>query len=79
MKQKPATCKDLFEHICENLDQAFDSPDCEALRKHYEHCTNCKTYLKSLKTTISLYKSYRVPPLSLKTIKTFEKAVISKK
>jgi hypothetical protein len=79
MKQKTGTSKELFSHICENLDQAFDSPECEALRKHYEHCSNCKKYLNSLKTTISLYKSYRVPPLSLKTMKTFEKAAVTKK
>jgi predicted anti-sigma-YlaC factor YlaD len=51
-----ASCKRTYQFICENLDQATNSPQCRAIRKHLEGCPECRTYLSSLKKTVQLYK-----------------------
>ncbi len=57
-------CKDVYQFICDNLDQAIDSPECKAIRQHIEQCADCKAYLSSLKATVSLYRSEPVPGMS---------------
>ncbi len=59
-------CKEVYRFICDNLDQAVDSPECMAMRRHMETCEDCQAYLESLKQTISLYRTVpdpAVPPL----------------
>ncbi|TAK53440.1 MAG: hypothetical protein EPO24_14360 [Bacteroidetes bacterium] len=63
MKTTP-TCSDVFKHICENLDKELHSPQCRAMKRHMEGCSNCMTYLDSLKKTIGFYREYPIPRLT---------------
>ncbi|MFA3783640.1 zf-HC2 domain-containing protein [Melioribacteraceae bacterium 4301-Me] len=54
------TCKDVMNHICDNLGEELDSPKCVEIKAHLEHCDNCKKYFKSIETTIEFYKKYNV-------------------
>jgi anti-sigma factor RsiW len=63
MKKKPVTCKEVFNHICENLDEKINSPQCREIRRHLDRCPNCVAYLDSLKKTIRLYRAYPQPRL----------------
>jgi RNA polymerase sigma-70 factor (ECF subfamily) len=71
MKKKPVTCKEVFNHICENLDEKMDSPRCREIRRHLDRCPNCVAYLDSLKKTIRLYRAYPQPRLPEKARKKF--------
>lgn len=55
-----ATCKKVYQHICESLDEDLDTPRCRAIKQHIESCPNCQTYMASLKKTIRLYRSIPV-------------------
>lgn len=50
-------CREVYRFICDNLDQAVDSPECMAMRRHIEGCGDCRAYLASLKQTIGLYQA----------------------
>jgi anti-sigma factor RsiW len=52
-----ATCKKVYQHICESLDEHLDTPRCRAIKRHIVSCPNCRTYMASLKKTIRLYRS----------------------
>lgn len=54
------TCKEVMSHICDNLGEQLDSPRCIAIRGHLDSCEACKTYFKSVETTIDFYKKYNV-------------------
>jgi RNA polymerase sigma-70 factor (ECF subfamily) len=69
MKKKPVTCKEVFNHICENLDEKINSPQCREIRRHLDRCPNCVAYLDSLKKTIRLYRAYPQPRLPEKARK----------
>jgi len=61
MSKQHISCEEVHEHVCENLDEELDSPTCETIRMHINECEECASYLKSLKTTINLYKNYPAP------------------
>ncbi|MBI4810802.1 MAG: hypothetical protein HY800_05055 [Ignavibacteriales bacterium] len=61
MKKKAKNCKDVYNQICNNLDQKLDSPQCLKIKRHLEDCPNCAAYLDSLKKTITLYREYPKP------------------
>jgi anti-sigma factor RsiW len=69
MKKKAVTCKEVFNHICENLDEKINSPQCREIRRHLDRCPNCVAYLDSLKKTIRLYRGYPQPRLPEKARK----------
>ena len=54
-------CARVYRHICDNLDQRLDSPQCREIKKHLEDCPDCRAYLSSLKQTVSLYRSLPSP------------------
>ncbi len=54
-------CKDVYQHICENLDQDMNSPRCRAIKKHLESCQDCTAYLDSLRKTVSFYRVLSSP------------------
>ena len=54
-------CKDVYQHICENLDQDLNSPACREIRSHIEGCADCRVYLDTLKQTIYLYRALPSP------------------
>jgi len=58
-KNKP-NCKDVMLHICDNLGEQLDSPNCLMIKKHLDECENCSHYFKSVETTIEFYKKYNV-------------------
>ncbi len=60
MEETNKKCNDVINHICENLGEDNDSPNCKALKEHLNNCPNCQSYLKSVKLTIELYKNYSV-------------------
>ncbi len=61
MKEQTVTCEEVHEHICDNLDEDINSPNCRAIKLHLNECPECTSYLKSLKTTIDLYREYPSP------------------
>jgi predicted anti-sigma-YlaC factor YlaD len=60
MKKNEIICKDVMEHICENLGEQLDSPKCTAIKAHLNNCDNCSTYFKTVEDTIQFYKNYNV-------------------
>ena len=56
-------CKDVYQFICDNLDQGSESPECAAIRLHLESCSDCRAYLESLKQTVHLYQAAPAPPV----------------
>lgn len=57
----------MFKHICENIDKELNSPQCRAIKRHMEGCSDCMTYLDSLKKTIGFYRQYPIPRLTKAT------------
>jgi anti-sigma factor RsiW len=56
-------CREVYLHVCDNLDQDIRSPKCRLIRKHLESCPDCAAFLQSLKKTVSLYRAVPAPPL----------------
>jgi predicted anti-sigma-YlaC factor YlaD len=54
------TCKEVMNHICDNLGEELDSPKCIEIKNHLENCDNCKHYFNSVEKTIEFYKKYNV-------------------
>ncbi|MGE5498706.1 MAG: zf-HC2 domain-containing protein [Syntrophothermus sp.] len=54
------TCKDVMEHICDNLGEELNSPRCRAIKSHLESCNGCQNYKTSVETTINFYRQYNV-------------------
>lgn len=59
MKISEVKCKEVVEHICENLGEELNSPKCIDIKAHIEKCGDCSHYLKSVESTISLYQKYK--------------------
>lgn len=57
------TCKHVYRHICESLDEGMESARCRAIKRHLSDCGQCRAYLKSLKQTIRLYRASPRAPL----------------
>lgn len=54
------SCKNVMDHICENLGEALNSPRCALIKQHLENCESCKKYFHSIESTIGFYKEYNV-------------------
>ena len=74
MKKKTISCEKMYTHICDNLDQDINSPQCREIKRHLEACPNCVAYLDGLKKTITLYREYPMP----KAPKKIRRQIISK-
>ena len=79
-------CREIYQHICDNLDEDLSSPRCRQIKKHIDSCSDCRAYLDSLKKTVVLYRNVPAPEVPrsthaklLKTIKLEFSAVESKK
>ncbi len=57
---KKVECKQVMIHICDNLGEDLDSPKCVEIKEHLDDCDNCKSYFKSIESTISFYRKYNV-------------------
>lgn len=60
MKEHKVDCKEVMDHICENLGEDLDSPRCVSIKEHLNSCESCQKYFKSVDTTITFYKEYNV-------------------
>ena len=60
MNTKKTTHRKVFLHLCENLDHKLNSPKCRKIKKLLDNCPECFAYLKSLKTTVDLYRLYPI-------------------
>lgn len=60
MKEEKVNCKDVMHHICESLGEDLQSDRCIAIREHLEDCADCKSYFKTVETTIDYYQKYNV-------------------
>ncbi len=78
MSDQNILCEDVLEHICVNLDEELNSPNCEQIRVHINECPDCYAYLKSLKTTINLYKDYPSPCPSESAKRSIEESILKK-
>lgn len=66
MKKKLINCKEVYKHLCDNLDERLNTSECREFREHLAQCPNCTAYLDSLKKTVYLYRHYPVPSFSQK-------------
>lgn len=60
MKVKKVTCKEVMNHICDNLGEDLDSPRCVEIKTHLDNCESCQKYFRNIDTTIQFYKKYNV-------------------
>lgn len=60
MHKEHVTCREVMNHICDNLGEDLNSPKCIAIKEHLENCDSCKKYFKSVDDTIKFYKLYNV-------------------
>ena len=58
MHEHKITCKEVMEHICDNLGEELNSPKCVAIKEHLEGCPSCSSYMHSIDATIAFYKKY---------------------
>ena len=68
-------CKEVYLHICENLDQDLNSPQCRQIRRHLEECPDCRAYLETLRKTVTLYRVAPTPALSSRITKKLLKSL----
>jgi anti-sigma factor RsiW len=54
-------CEDAYRFICDNLDAKMDSPRCRQIKQHLASCPECRRYLRSLRTTVALYRKEPSP------------------
>ncbi len=60
MKEIKVTCKEVISHICSSIGEDLDSPKCVEIRQHLEGCKSCKTFFRTVESTIQFYKQYNV-------------------
>jgi anti-sigma factor RsiW len=70
-------CDQVYLHICDSLDEDLASPRCREIREHLEHCPECQAYLRSLKTTIALYRAMPEPKLPAEAHRNLFKTITS--
>ena len=69
------TCRATYRYICDNLDENLQSARCREIRRHLASCIRCRTYLGSVKKTVSLYHSMAVPGVPRGTHRLLLRAV----
>lgn len=60
METHKINCKDVMNHICDNIGEESDSPKCREIKAHLEGCECCQKYFNSIDSTIKFYKEYNV-------------------
>ena len=60
MENSKVTCKEVMNHICDNLGEELNSTRCLEIRQHLDGCGSCQNYFNSVETTINFYKKYNV-------------------
>jgi len=54
------SCKEVMQHICQNLGNELNSEKCIEIKNHLDKCTRCQEYFKSVEITIECFKKYNV-------------------
>jgi len=60
MSSAKIKCKDVMKYVCQSLGEDIDSEKCAAIKAHFEECTDCRNYFKSVEITIDCYRKYNV-------------------
>ena len=60
MNEQKISCKEVANHICENLGEQLDSPNCKTIKEHLEECSYCRDYFSSVEKTIDFYRKYNI-------------------
>ena len=60
METKTINCKEVMNHICDNLGEDLNSPRCIEIQNHLANCEVCQNYFSTVETTIQFYKKYNV-------------------
>lgn len=60
MKKNTVSCKEVMDHICDNLGEELNSSKCAAIKKHLDECPDCIQYFNSVEKTIEFYKLYNM-------------------
>ncbi|MGE5363587.1 MAG: zf-HC2 domain-containing protein [Bacteroidota bacterium] len=60
MNNNDVSCKDVMNHICDNLGEEMNSPRCRLIKEHLQQCSSCQKYFRSIESTIQFYKNYNV-------------------
>lgn len=58
-------CLEAYHYLLEDLDEHLDEPSRKAIRRHFQHCTDCTSMVRSLKKMIDLYRA--VPDLEVRS------------
>jgi len=69
------SCRHVYQHICDHLDEDLSSARCRRIRQHLEACPDCAAYLDSLKRTILLYRSAPTPAVPPVVHRALAKAI----
>ena len=75
MESNSMKCRDVYLHICDNLDQKLNSRQCLEVKRHLGMCPDCKVYLDSLKKTVHLYRTTLAPDVTARTHRKLLKAI----
>lgn len=68
-------CKDAYLFICDNLDENLESPRCRQIRRHLDSCPACRSFLQSVKRTVSLFRTEPTPHVPAATHRVLMKAI----
>jgi hypothetical protein len=60
METHKINCKEVMNHICDNLGEDLNSPKCLEIKAHLDECDSCSKYFKSVDKTVEFYKMYNV-------------------
>lgn len=71
------TCVEVYHHICDNLDQNLDSPECREIRKHLGECPDCTAYLDTLRQTVRLFRAIPPPPLPRNLLSRLDRLIMA--
>jgi anti-sigma factor RsiW len=50
------THRQIFNKVCDFIDDELDEATCEELKKHLSACPRCRIYVDSVRKTIMLYR-----------------------
>lgn len=68
-------CREVYQHICDRLDEEVNSPKCREIKEHLALCADCSAYLDSLKKTVFVYKRAPLPPVPPSVHRDLVKAI----
>jgi len=59
-------CKEVYLHICDNLDADLNSARCREILRHLGACPDCAAFLDSVRKTVTFYQSFPSPKVPRK-------------